>query len=86
MTDYQTFVGDTANHHLVLKLESDGDKIETKMTGGDTKMHDYVVVDDGWCVYSITNKGEQKIHVKVTKSNNSIEKVYDLSNLTLSPI
>ncbi len=82
--DYKTFSKDTSKHHLVLKLAApDGGTIETKMTGGSTVMKNYVTVDDGYCVYSVTNKDAQKIYVKVTKSDKSVEKIYDLSGLTL---
>ena len=83
-TDYHTFGGDTANHHLVLSLASDNaEKIETKMTGGSLVMQDYVTVTDGYCVYSVTEKDTQKIYVKGTKGVDSDEKIYDLSGLTL---
>lgn len=83
--DYSPVLGDTAKHHLVLKLSATGaEKIETKMTGGPLIMKDYVTVDDGWCVYSVTNKDIQKIYVKVTKNGETLEKVYDLIGLTLA--
>lgn len=79
------FKGDTANHHLVLKLAATGaDKLETKMTGGSTVMKNYVTVSDGFCVYSITNKDQQKIYVKATKNGESVEKIYSLTGLTLA--
>lgn len=81
---YSTFDQDTSKHHLVLALTaSDADKIETKMTGGSTVMKSYVTVDDGYCVYSVTDKDKQKIYVRATKGKGSVEKVYDLSGLTL---
>lgn len=82
---YKVFDQDTAQHHLVLKLTSDNEStIETKMEGGSTVMKDYVTVDDGFCVYAITSKDDQKIHVKVTKGDtDSAEIIYDLSKLVL---
>ena len=87
LDNYTTFLGDTAKHHLVLKLSSeDADKIETKMTGGQPSvMKDYVQVSDGFCVYSVTDEDGQKIHVKVTKGGKSAETIYDLTGLTLAP-
>lgn len=82
---YSLFDGDNADHHLVLKLESsDAEKIETKMVGGATVMKDYVTVDDGFCVYSVTEKNKQKVFVKVTKGDKSTEYIYSLSGLTLA--
>lgn len=82
---YSPVPDDTAKHHLVLKLSADGaEKIETKMTGGPLIMTDYVTVDDGWCVYSVSNKDIQKIYVKATKDGETLEKVYDLIGLTLA--
>ena len=78
------FVGDNTDYHLVLKLTADGGvTIETKMTGGATVMKGYVTVDDGYCVYSVTDKDHQKIYVKASKDGKSIENVYDLSGLVL---
>lgn len=79
------FEGDNADHHLVLKLRADSaEKLETKMTGGNLVMKDYVTVTDGFCMYSVTDKDQQKIHVKATKGELSTEKTYSLSQLVLS--
>lgn len=79
------FKGDTSDYHLVLTLKADGaDKLETKMTGGSLVMKDYVTVTDGFCMYSITNKDQQKIYVKATKNGKSVEKIYSLTGLTLA--
>lgn len=81
---YSLFDGDTAKHHLVLKLTADGGvTIETKMTGGATVMKGYVTVSDGYCVYSVTDKDHQKIYIKASKDGKSIENIYDLSDLVL---
>ena len=50
------------------------------ITGGD--MQDYVEVTDGFCVYRVKNKN-QTIKVKVTKSEQSSESVYKLTDLVL---
>lgn len=47
-------------------------------------MRDYVTVDDGFCVYSITDKDQQKIYVKATKNSGFTEKIYSLTGLTLA--
>lgn len=85
LEDYKTFDQDTAQHHLVLKFSAkNADKLETKMTGGSLVMKDYVTVDDGFCVYSVTEPETQKVYVKATKNGNSVEEIYDLSGLVLA--
>ena len=41
-----------------------------------------VQVTDGFCVYRITNKDEQKIKVSAVKDEDSDMVLYDLSDLT----
>lgn len=70
-----------SGHFLVLDLASEGGAtIQTKIIGGDSE--DWVTVDDGFCVYRIKNT-QQKIVVKTTKTEQSTERTYDLSNLIL---
>ena len=85
ITDYVQFDPSApdkqSGHFLVLDLASEGGAtIQTKVIGGDSE--DWVTVDDGFCVYRIKNT-QQKIAVKTTKTEQSTERTYDLSNLIL---
>lgn len=85
MTNYEEFSTDPteqSGHYLVLDFDAEsGAKIETMITGG--KMQDYVdATTDKYCVYRVQNTS-QTIKVKVSKSEQSVENVYKLTDLVL---
>lgn len=70
-----------SGHYLVLKLiPLEEATIKTKVIGGTTPE---VTVNDGFCVYRITDERKQKIQISTTKAEETKTKVYDLSKLLL---
>lgn len=80
------FSGDPAEqsgNFLALSLTSDdAEKIETKIINGD---HDIYAdcTDDRFCVYRIKDPSNQKIEVKLTKSEHTESRIYNLNGLIL---
>lgn len=74
--------GEQDGHFLALSLDADGDEVEitTELVGG---VHGEVAVNDGFCVYRITNKNTQSVRVTFTKDDESVTKTYSLSGLIL---
>ena len=58
--------------------------IKVELQGGNTVMKEPVVVDDGWCIFHVTSS-EQKLHVIGEYNHQTYDKIYDLTNLHLSP-
>lgn len=83
VTDYVGFnateAAEQSGNYLALSLTAnDGVEITTELVNG-TKGP--VIVDDGICVYRITDNDLQKIKVTFTAGDNMIEKIYDLTGL-----
>ena len=83
--DFEAFnpsdLAEQSGHYLVLKLTPlEEATIKTKIIGG-TKPE--VTVDDGFCVYRITDEKKQKIQISTTKGEETKTKVYDLTKLLL---
>lgn len=73
-------------HYLVLDLSADEEaEVQTELQGGDTVMKGLVDVDDGWCVYHITDPQTQKVRVVATRGSKVTEKLYSLASLVLQP-
>lgn len=67
-------------HFLVLALEADEGTIKTKILNG---AHDEeITVDDGFCMYRITDKDQQQIQVRCDGVENGRTDVYTLDGLT----
>lgn len=84
-----------SGHYLALKFGMDAKKGSSDISSEyDIKVaiedHDngYVTVDDGWCVFRITDT-TKPLHVVIDKKEESdkhvVEKIYKLNNLTLEP-
>ena len=70
-----------SGHYLVLTLTPlEEATIKTKIIGG-TKPE--VTVDDGFCVYRITDSEKQMIEVSTDKAGDVKKKTYDLRRLIL---
>ena len=83
VTGYEQFNpsddSEQSGNFLALSLtSSEGAEIKTQLVGG-TKGE--VVVDDGFCVYRITDHESQKVKVTATKGDVVFTKTYDLSGL-----
>lgn len=66
---------------LALSLAGDkGTTVKTEVIGGTAGER---TVDDGFCVYRLTNPAEQKIKVTVEKGEAKESVTYDLTNLIL---
>lgn len=73
-------VGEQDGNFLVLGLTAKpGVTIKTKVVGG---THGETLVDDGFCMYRITNKDEQRIEVRTEGDGEGVTHTYDLSGLT----
>lgn len=83
VTEYKQFSSEPSEqsgNYLALSLASEnGETIKTELVGG-TKGE--VTVDDGYCVYRISNKDSQSVKVTVTKGEESVTKTYSLEGLT----
>ena len=84
VTGYEQFNpsddSEQSGNFLALSLTSEDEaEIKTQLVGG-TKGE--VVVDDGFCVYRITDHESQKVKVSVTKGEDTVTRTYDLSGLT----
>ena len=65
---------------LALEISSDnGETITTEVVNG---THGPVTVDDGFCIYRITDKDTQKIKITVSKGDQSKVVQYGLTGLT----
>ena len=65
---------------LALEISSDNGKtITTEVVNG---THGPVTVDDGFCIYRITDKDTQKIKITVSKGDQSKVVQYGLTGLT----
>ena len=70
-----------SGHYLVLKLTPLEEAIiKTKVIGGSKPE---VTVNDGFCIYRITDERNQKIQISTTKGEETKTKVYDLKRLIL---
>ena len=58
-------------------------EIQVELQGGEPINPGLNKVDDGYCVFRITDKDAQTIHVVATKDSQKIEKTYGLSHLVL---
>lgn len=74
-------------HYLALDLsaEPEGSKVEVELLGGSPVMSGLVEVDDGWCVFHVTDPGSQTIRVVATNAAGTSERTLDLTGLTLDP-
>lgn len=74
---------ESTGNFLVLDLKaSEGETIKTKVQGG---VHDeFVTVDDGFCIYRLTDTSSQKIVVQGEIGGKQSKNItYDLTKLTL---
>ena len=83
---FDAFSGDPEEqegHYLALDMKSDnGTTIKTKVKNG---RHDELKeVDDGYCIYFITDPKKQGIIVEYTKGLHTETKEYDLSSVVLA--
>lgn len=68
-------------HFLALTLAAEeGVTIKTQLLNG---KNGEITVDDGFCVYRITDKDKQKIKVTYTKGTETVVKIYTLKELKL---
>ena len=66
---------------LALSLNAnEGVKITTQLMNGTNKKP--ITVNDGFCVYRVTNKDTQSVKVTFTKGDTTETKIYGLSGLT----
>lgn len=73
--------GEQDGHFLALALTAkEGTTIKTKVING---VHDEVTVEDGFCLYRITDKDNQKIQVNYEGEGVKLTSVYDLSGLVM---
>lgn len=73
--------GENDGNFLALELKADeGVEIKTILLNG---THGEVTVDDGFCVYRITDKEKQKIKITYAKGTETVTKVYTLKELNL---
>ena len=84
VTGYEQFnpsdKSEQSGNYIALSLTSDEDaEIKTQLIGGNKGE---IIIDDGFCVYRITDHESQKIKVSVTKGEDVVTKTYDLSGLT----
>lgn len=80
VTDYSAFGADEQDgNFLALSLSANEDvEIKTELVNG---VHGEVTVDDGFCVYRITDKTQQSIKVIFTKGQDIVTKTYSLTGL-----
>ncbi len=82
MTGFTQFSDDPAEQegtYIALEFEMDDDvSITTELVGGS---HGPVTVEDGFCIYRITNPAEQSIKVTITKDDSQETIVYSLESL-----
>ena len=87
VADYTGFSGDVSEqsgNYLALHCEAAGsDRITVELING-TVGHPVQLDDDGLIVVRITDKTTQKIKVVAYEGANTVEKVYDLTGLTLN--
>ena len=82
-TDFPEFPEEEKDgYFLALALSAaEGVKITTKVING---VHDEeITVDDGFCVYRITDTDRQKVKVSFTKDGETVNKIYTLKYLIL---
>ena len=83
VTDFGNFssiVSEQEGNFLALEISSDnGETITTEVVNG---THGPVTVDDGFCIYRITDKDTQKIKITVSKGDQSKVVQYGLTGLT----
>lgn len=81
-TDFPEFPEEEKEgYFLALALSAaEGVKITTKVVNG---LHDEVTVEDGFCVYRITDKDRQKVKVSFTKDGETVNKLYTLKHMIL---
>lgn len=86
MTDYTNFSSDAEKQkgtYLALAFKTaEGMSITTELVGG---VHGPVKVDDGFCVYRITDPATQSIKVVVSKGDSQETIVYNLESLVCEP-
>ena len=70
---------------LDFNAEPEETEIEVELQGGEPINPGLNKVDDGYCVFRITDKDTQKIHVVGTNGSKKFDKVYSLTNLTVEP-
>ena len=75
---------ESKGHFLMLSFEDCNGTVESTLIGG--KSEEPLTVDDGFCVYRITDPKKQKIKISVTGgTGGDNEIIYRLGGLTLLP-
>ena len=70
---------------LDFSVKPESATIEVELQGGEPINPGLNEVDDGYCVFRITDKDTQKIHVVGTNGSKKFDRVYSLTNLTVEP-
>ena len=80
VTGYSAFdASEQDGNFLALSMTADEDvEIKTELVNG---VHGEVTVDDGFCVYRITDKSQQSVKITFTKGKDIVTKIYSLTGL-----